>query len=185
MPLQPGSSDEAVSANIAELVKAGHSRDQAIAIAMKEAGRSTSEHDLVEVKMPDGTEVCVDPKGDEAAAGLLEAVAMARAAHCPFCAKTVAMSAGVLGDHRAFVGLCDGARRRVARFDSMGRAVLFDQFDDAAAGVLGARWNQMKREGWRAVAWPSGQKVTDSQALGPLPGAKVQQLKDRGVDLVR
>lgn len=38
--LKSGSGDETVSANIAELVKAGHPQDQAVAIAMKKAGRS-------------------------------------------------------------------------------------------------------------------------------------------------
>jgi len=42
MPLQTGSSDETISKNIAELVRAGHTQDQAIAIAYKQAGRSTS-----------------------------------------------------------------------------------------------------------------------------------------------
>ena len=39
MPLMEGSSDEVISANIAELIKAGHPRDQAIAIAMDKAGK--------------------------------------------------------------------------------------------------------------------------------------------------
>ena len=40
MPLQKGSSQEVISANIAELIKAGHDKDQAVAIAMKEAGQT-------------------------------------------------------------------------------------------------------------------------------------------------
>lgn len=40
MPLKKGSSDEVVSANIAELMHSGRPQAQAIAIAMKEAGRS-------------------------------------------------------------------------------------------------------------------------------------------------
>lgn len=40
MPLKKGKSDATVSANIAELVHAGHQHDQAVAIAMREAGRS-------------------------------------------------------------------------------------------------------------------------------------------------
>lgn len=40
MPLKSGSSDEVISDNIAELVKAGHPQDQAAAIAYKKAGRS-------------------------------------------------------------------------------------------------------------------------------------------------
>lgn len=39
MPLQEGSSDEVIEANIKELMAAGHSRDQASAIALKTAGR--------------------------------------------------------------------------------------------------------------------------------------------------
>ena len=39
MPLKPGSSDDAVSANIAELRRAGHPEAQAVAIAMREAGK--------------------------------------------------------------------------------------------------------------------------------------------------
>jgi hypothetical protein len=38
MPLQSGSSHEIISANIAELIKAGHPRDQAIAAAYSKAG---------------------------------------------------------------------------------------------------------------------------------------------------
>ena len=37
MPLKHGKSQKSISANIAELVKAGHSQDQAIAIAEKTA----------------------------------------------------------------------------------------------------------------------------------------------------
>lgn len=40
MPLREGDSDEIISANIAELVRAGHPQDQAVAIAYKKAGRS-------------------------------------------------------------------------------------------------------------------------------------------------
>jgi hypothetical protein len=39
MPLKQGSSDKTVSDNIAELVKSGHPQNQAVAIAMKEAGK--------------------------------------------------------------------------------------------------------------------------------------------------
>lgn len=39
MPLKQGSSDEVVSANIRELMHSGRPQKQAIAIAMKEAGR--------------------------------------------------------------------------------------------------------------------------------------------------
>lgn len=43
MPLETGSSNEAVGHNIAELRSAGHPENQAIAIAMKEAGRSKAD----------------------------------------------------------------------------------------------------------------------------------------------
>lgn len=57
--------------------------------------------------------------------------------------------------------------------------------DAAAAGVLGSRWLAMKREGWRAVTATPGARASDSAALGPLPGGKVQQLHAAGVDLVQ
>jgi Uncharacterized protein conserved in bacteria (DUF2213) len=40
MPLKEGTSDEVISHNIEEMVKAGHPKDQAVAAAMKKAGRS-------------------------------------------------------------------------------------------------------------------------------------------------
>ena len=40
MPLKKGKSDAIVSENIRELIHAGHSQKQAIAIALKTAGRS-------------------------------------------------------------------------------------------------------------------------------------------------
>ena len=40
MPLRPGKSKEVVSANIREMVKAGHPQDQAIAAAMAKARKS-------------------------------------------------------------------------------------------------------------------------------------------------
>lgn len=43
MPTKQGSSQEAISANIKELIKKGHKRDQAIAIALLEAGKSNKE----------------------------------------------------------------------------------------------------------------------------------------------
>ena len=39
MPLRGGSSKGAISANIAELIRAGHKRDQAVAIAFEKAGK--------------------------------------------------------------------------------------------------------------------------------------------------
>jgi hypothetical protein len=40
MPLKPGKSNATVSANIHELVKAGYKPKQAVAISLKEAGKS-------------------------------------------------------------------------------------------------------------------------------------------------
>ncbi len=40
MPLKKGSSDKTVSANIKTLVNEGYKKDQAVAIAMSQAGRS-------------------------------------------------------------------------------------------------------------------------------------------------
>jgi hypothetical protein len=42
MPLKQGTSKNAISANIRELVKAGYPQKQAIAIAMNEAGKTKS-----------------------------------------------------------------------------------------------------------------------------------------------
>lgn len=39
MPLKPGSDDETISKNIAELVRSGHKQDQAVAIAYSKAGK--------------------------------------------------------------------------------------------------------------------------------------------------
>jgi hypothetical protein len=40
MPLKKGSSKEAISANIRELMESGRTREQAVAIAMREAGKA-------------------------------------------------------------------------------------------------------------------------------------------------
>ena len=45
MPLKPGSSQQVISENIAELIKAGHKPDQAAAIAYKEARKSRESDD--------------------------------------------------------------------------------------------------------------------------------------------
>lgn len=39
MPLKSGSSDKVVSSNIAQLIREGRKRDQAIAIAFQKAGK--------------------------------------------------------------------------------------------------------------------------------------------------
>mgnify|MGYP001594002004 CR=1 FL=1 len=39
MPLKPGKSKSTISANIRELVKHGHPQDQAVAAAMRQAGK--------------------------------------------------------------------------------------------------------------------------------------------------
>lgn len=44
MPLKKGDSNKVVSHNIKELIEAGHPHDQAVAIAMREAGRSQKSH---------------------------------------------------------------------------------------------------------------------------------------------
>lgn len=46
MPLEKGSSQEVISRNIAELIRAGHSKEQAAAIAYKEAGDTARDVDL-------------------------------------------------------------------------------------------------------------------------------------------
>lgn len=40
MPLQKGKSKKAISANIAELIRSGRDKDQAVAIAMRVAGKA-------------------------------------------------------------------------------------------------------------------------------------------------
>lgn len=40
MPLREGRSPDVINANIAELIKSGYRRDQAVAIAYKKAGKS-------------------------------------------------------------------------------------------------------------------------------------------------
>lgn len=40
MPLKKGSSQKVISANIAELIRSGRDRTQAVAIAFSEAGKS-------------------------------------------------------------------------------------------------------------------------------------------------
>lgn len=45
MPLESGSSDEVISRNIAEMIRAGHPRDQAVAAAYRSAGRTMKKAD--------------------------------------------------------------------------------------------------------------------------------------------
>lgn len=45
MPLEKGSSEEAIQRNISELIKSGHSQEQAVAIAMKKAGKTGATKD--------------------------------------------------------------------------------------------------------------------------------------------
>ncbi|HDR9497052.1 TPA: NUDIX domain-containing protein [Burkholderia cepacia] len=59
MPLEKGSSNEAVGHNIAELRKAGHPEDQSIAIAMREAGRSKADSEPIQAA---GTLIIADSK---------------------------------------------------------------------------------------------------------------------------
>jgi hypothetical protein len=40
MPLKKGKSKKVISSNIREMVKAGHPQDQAVAAAMRQAGKS-------------------------------------------------------------------------------------------------------------------------------------------------
>jgi hypothetical protein len=40
MPLRKGTSQAVISANVKELIKAGHSREQSVAIAMRMAGKT-------------------------------------------------------------------------------------------------------------------------------------------------
>jgi len=58
---------------------------------------------------------------------------------------------------------------------------------EVAMALLGAKWNALKRDGWRAVPFklPSGKRLSDLDMLGPLPLAKVRAFQDRGVMLVR
>lgn len=43
MPLKKGKSQETISENIAELIRAGYPKDQAAAIAYKQAGKSKND----------------------------------------------------------------------------------------------------------------------------------------------
>ena len=65
MPLESGSSESVISRNIAELIKAGHPKDQAAAIAYKKAGKSKDTKDGGEsariIDMNGWWEVCDNP----------------------------------------------------------------------------------------------------------------------------
>lgn len=60
-----------------------------------------------------------------------------------------------------------------------------DPLELRAAGLLGARWLQLKREGWTIIRHHGAPRITASHALGPLPGAKITQLHEAGIDLRR
>ena len=47
MPLEPGSSQTTISHNIKEMVEAGHAQKQAVAAAMREAGKSRHDADIL------------------------------------------------------------------------------------------------------------------------------------------
>lgn len=49
MPLKKGRSKKAVSSNISELVHSGRPQNQAVAIAMKKAGKSRKKTDATEL----------------------------------------------------------------------------------------------------------------------------------------
>ena len=65
MPLKTGSSDATVSANIAELMESGRPQKQAVAIAMKQAGRS---------KLDDAVRGLDDKPKEKANSPLLDAI---------------------------------------------------------------------------------------------------------------
>lgn len=52
MPLKSGSGKEAISQNIGELVNSGHLEQQAVAIAMKKAGKSRDDESHIIGKGP-------------------------------------------------------------------------------------------------------------------------------------
>lgn len=47
MPLAKGSSEEIIGRNIAEMIKSGHPREQAIAAAFRSAGQGTSDAEMI------------------------------------------------------------------------------------------------------------------------------------------
>jgi 8-oxo-dGTP pyrophosphatase MutT (NUDIX family) len=59
MPLESGSSREVISRNIAELVKAGHPKDQAAAIAYSKAGKSANDESIKGAGI-----ALIDPQGE-------------------------------------------------------------------------------------------------------------------------
>ena len=61
MPLKSGSSKEVISANIAELIRSGRSREQAVAIAMRHAGKSKPKEDKKEPKKAEDGVIVFSP----------------------------------------------------------------------------------------------------------------------------
>lgn len=101
MPLKQGSDDQTVSANIAELIRAGYPRDQAIAIALKEAGRSNQDSalmDMIAIQFPSGASVKVDPEGDEARAGIMTIAPAGQGRHAVLFSAGLRFAIGKLED---------------------------------------------------------------------------------------
>lgn len=57
MPLKKGSSNKIVGQNIGELVKSGRPQRQALAIALKEAGKQKAEFGMKKQKLPFGSDL--------------------------------------------------------------------------------------------------------------------------------
>ncbi len=75
----------------------------------------------------------------------MDAVDLARTTRCPYCTTTVALEQRTLGQHRAHSGVCSGSGRRVAEFDSVGRAVLESQTFSSDANVTDRNGQPIRR----------------------------------------